>query len=68
MAVAPIAENFFTALRDLVLDHALQAEIDRQLHRLAALQPLVEVALDAGQTGIVDAGVAHDVRAVVPCG
>ena len=28
---------------------------------LAALQLLVEVALDAGQAGIVDAGVAHDV-------
>ena len=48
---------------ELFLDHALQAEIDRQLHGLAALQALVEVALDAGQTGVVDAVVADDVRA-----
>ena len=61
MAVAPIAENFFTARRDLALDHALQAEIDGELQRLAALQLLVEEALDAGQAGIVDAGIAQDV-------
>ena len=61
MAVAPMAENFFTAARDLALDHALQAEIDGELQRLAALQLLVEEALDAGQAGIVDAGIAEDV-------
>src|SRR5205823_3571399 len=33
------------------------------LHRLAALQALVEVALDAGQPGIVYAGVTDDMRA-----
>ena len=62
MAVAPIAENFFDRARDLALDQALQAEVDGELQRFAALQLLVEVALDAGQAGIVDAGIAQDVR------
>ena len=62
MAVAPIAENFSTARGDLALDQALQAQIDGKLQRLAALELLVEVALDAGEAGIVDAGIAHDMR------
>jgi hypothetical protein len=61
MAVAPVAENFCTA-RAISRSIIMQAKIDGELHRLAALQLLVEVALDAGQAGIVDAGIAQDVR------
>ena len=62
MAVAPMRGELLHRGRDLALDHALQAEIDGELQRLAALQLLVEEALDAGQAGIVDAGIAQDVR------
>ena len=43
----------------------LDAQVERKLDALAALQAPVELALDAGDAVIVDVGVADDVRAEV---
>ena len=55
--------------RQLLAQHVLQPDVDRQLDRLVAVaQHLVERLLDAAQPVIVDVGESHDMRDQRPLG